>query len=137
MIFKPAAAAVGAFLLAFTFGCSPQQSASQSSGATQVASASAGGKCQVDVKRVCEELRNKPVTDSQTGLSYDSTEVEQNNTRTAEEFTSLQVPNGSMIQVECEINPRHHSVVYAHLMPSPPLTATDVAYLQQIGYCAH
>jgi hypothetical protein len=134
MVTKVAAVA-SAILLALTFGCSQQQSASQSSGGAQVASS--GSNCAVDVKRVCEELRKKAVVDSQTGLTYDSTEVEQNGARTAEEFTSLQVPNGSLIQVECEINPRHHSVVYAHLMPAPPLTATDVAYLQQIGYCAH
>ena len=136
MINKWSASVVSIVMLAMTAGCAPQQSSGQatSGGGGQVASAD---KCEVDVKRVCQELKDRPVIDSQTGLTYDSTEVEQNSLRTAQEFTSLQVPNGSLIQVECEINPRHHSVVYAHLMPSPPLTATDVAYLKNLGYCAH
>jgi hypothetical protein len=132
--------AVGAAMLTVIAGCSPQQSASQPSsqappGGGQVASA--GSKCEVDVKRVCQQMRNKPVINSQTGLTYDSTEVEQNSSRTALEFTSIQVPNGSLIQIQCDINTAHRSVVYAHLMPSPPLTPTDVAYLESTGYCAH
>jgi hypothetical protein len=135
MVTKVAAVA-SAILLALTFGCSQQQSASQSSGSTQIASAGSGQQCEVDVKRVCQELRKKPVINSLTGLTYDSTEVEQNSFHTALEFSTIQVPNGSVIQVQCEINPRHQSVVYAHLMPGPPLTATDVAYLKNSGYCA-
>jgi hypothetical protein len=132
--------AVGAAMVTVIAGCSPQQSTSQASNQAPSGGGpvvSAGSNCEVDVKRVCQELRNKPVVDSETGLTYDTTEVEQNAPRTVEEFTSLQIPNGALVQVECEMNTLHHSVVYAHLMPSPPLTATDVAYLESSGYCAH
>ena len=135
MINKWSALAIGAILLTICAACS-QPASSASSGGAQVASAGSS-KCEVDTKRVCQELRNKPVVDSATGLTYDTTEVEQNAPRTVEEFTSMRVPNGSVIQVECEMNTLHHSVVYAHLMPMPPLTPTDVAYLENTGYCAH
>jgi len=65
MVLRMAVAATGAILLAFTVGCSPQQSASQSSSGAQVAGA--GDKCELDVKRICQEIRNAPVVDSQTG----------------------------------------------------------------------
>lgn len=126
--------AVGAAMLTVIAGCSPQQSASQASGGAQVAST--GEKCEVDVKRICEELRNQPVIDSQTGQTQDTTEREQNSARTDSRFMSIQVPNGSMIEVQCEINAQHNSVVYAHMMPGPPLTPTDIAFVRNAGYCA-
>jgi len=130
------ALAIVAIMLTGCMACSSQQSGNSASSGTQVVSASSGHSCRPDVKRVCEDMRNKPVVDSNTGLTYDATELEQNSTRTAQEFTTFQIPNGSLIQVECEINTLHHSVVYAHMMPGPPLTATDIAYIRQAGYCA-
>jgi hypothetical protein len=141
MIVKMSAIAAGAFVLTLVFGCASQPSGSPSSGGAQASSASSGAssgqKCEIDVKRVCQEGRDKPVIDSQTGQMQDSTEREQNASGTDTRIFPLQIPNGSMVEVQCEINTRHKSVVYAHLMPSPPLTPTDVAYLQNIGYCAH
>jgi hypothetical protein len=136
MIFKMPAIVAGVTMLLFS-ACSSQQTATSSSSGTQVASASTGQKCDVDVKRVCQEMKDRPVIDPQTGQTQDSTEREQNATATDTRITSLQIPNGSMVEVQCEINTRHRSVVYAHLMPSPPLTLIDVAYLQNAGYCAH
>ena len=136
MFCKLSAMAAGFTLLALFSGCSQQQATPSSSG-PQVASANTGDKCVVDVKRVCQELKDRPVIDPLTGQTQDRTEREQNSRRTDSRFTSLQIPGGAMLQVQCEINTMHNSVVYAYLMPSPPLTATDVAYLQNIGYCAH
>jgi hypothetical protein len=50
---------------------------------------------------------------------------------------ALQIPNGSMLEVQCEINTTHDSVVYAHLEPGAPLTASDEAFIQNAGYCVH
>jgi hypothetical protein len=137
MIARLSAIAAGAMLLLLS-ACSSLQTGKTSVGGSQVASAPSDQKCEVDVKRVCQELRKRPVVDSQTGLTYDRTEVEQNSQRTMTEFLPYQVPNGSMLEVQCEINSEHSTVVYAHLMPGgPPLTATDVAYLENAGYCAH
>ena len=138
MFDRMSAAAASAVLLAMFSACASQPSSgSASSGGTQVASASSGGKCDLDVKRICQEIRNKPVTSAETGMSEDSTAREQNSNRTASEFVSVPVPNGSVVEISCEINAAHSSVVYAHLMPGPPLTPTDVAYFQNAGYCAH
>ena len=41
------------------------------------------------VKRIRQSLRNSPVLNPMTGLTYDATEVEQNSARTANEFTSI------------------------------------------------
>jgi hypothetical protein len=117
--------------------CSTQPAVGSASGTAQVAAANPDQKCALDVKRVCQELRNKPVIDSRTGLTEDATEVEQNSSRTAMKFTTLAVPNGSVIQVQCEMNTEHHTVVYAHQMPGPPLTPTDIAFVQNAGYCVH
>lgn len=114
--------------------CSSQPVGSASGANAQVAS---NQTCELDVKRVCQELRNKPVINSMTGLTEDATEVEQNSARTAMEFTTLAVPNGSVIQVQCEMNSQHHTVIYAHQMPGPPLTPTDIAFVQNAGYCVH
>jgi hypothetical protein len=138
MTVKLSAIAASVFLLALFSACSSQQAGSPSSSGAQSASASSSGqKCEVDVKRVCQEMKDQPVVDAETGQTHDRTEREQNAARTDSRFTSLQIPGGSMIEVQCEINTMHNSVVYAHLMQSPPLTATDVAYLQNSGYCAH
>lgn len=133
MLVKLSAIAAVVILLLLS-ACSSQPAGGASSSSAQVASASQ--KCEVDVKRVCQSMRNGPVVSS-NGLTEDATEMEQNQPRTAREFTSYQVPNGSLLQVSCEINTAHRSVVYAHLMPGPPLTATDIAFLENAGYCAH
>lgn len=136
MINKWSVLAAGIVVLTMSAGCASQQSSSQasSSGSGQVASAD---KCEVDAKRVCQEMKDRPVVDSETGQLQDSTEREQNASATDTRITSLQIPNGSMLEVQCEINTRHNSVVYAHLMPSPPLTPTDIAFIRNAGYCAH
>src|ERR1022692_4040925 len=80
--------------------CSSQPSVGSASGTAQVASANSQEKCEVDARRVCQELRNKPVINSATGLSEDATEREQNFQRTASEFEELQIPNGSLLEVQ-------------------------------------
>jgi hypothetical protein len=82
-------------------------------------------------------MKDAPVIDSATGQSHDATEREHSQLRTARESVSYQIPNGSMIEIACEINTEHSSVVYAHLLPGAPLTPTDVAFLQNSGYCVH
>lgn len=114
--------------------CAAQPGSSGSSG-TKVAS-TPGKKCEVDAKRICQEIRNKPVNSSATGIEEDATAREQNSNRTASEFVTFRVPNGSVIEVSCDINAAHGSVVYARLMPDPPLTATDIEYFEAGGYCA-
>ncbi len=127
-------AIAGALLLAMLSGCASQQAGGSASNG---AASAPVPKCEVDAKKICQQIRNAPTVDAATGLTMDSTEVEQNQPRTTRQFVSYQIPNGSMIEVSCEMNAAHHSVVYAHLMPSPPLTATDVTALENAGYCAH
>jgi hypothetical protein len=132
----PALLAAAISLSVFT-ACASQPGSSSSPGGTQVASAASGDSCELDVKRVCQEIRTAPTVDASTGLTMDSTEVEQNQPRTTNQFVSYQIPNGSMVEVSCEMNAAHHTVVYAHQMPGPALTATDIAYIKNAGYCAH
>ena len=134
---KSSAIVVGVVLLALLSACASQPGSSPSSGSAQVAGAASGQKCEVDAKKVCQQIRNAPSVDAATGLTMDSTEIEQNQPRTTSQFVSYQIPNGSMIEVSCEMNAAHHTVVYAHLMSGPPLTATDVAALENAGYCVH
>ncbi len=129
MSVRTSAIVAGSLLLALFSGC-----ASQPAGSSQAAS---GPKCEVDVKKVCQQIRKAPSVDASTGLTMDSTEIEQNQPRTTNQFVSYQVPNGSMLEVSCEMNAAHHTVVYAHLMPGPPLTPTDAAALESAGYCVH
>ena len=136
MIVKLSVVIAGAIVLLFS-ACASQPAGSPPSSGTQVASAASGQKCEVDVKKVCQQMRTAPSVDSLTGLTLDSTELEQNQPRTTNQFMSYQIPNGSMIGVSCEMNAAHHTVVYAHLMPGPPLTPTDVNYLENAGYCVH
>jgi len=124
-------------LLALLSACASQPTGISSSSSAPVASASSGQKCEIDAKKVCQEIRNAPSVDAATGLTMDSTELEQNQPRTTSQFVSYQIPNGSMIEVSCEMNAAHHSVVYAHLMPGPPLTPTDISVLENAGYCVH
>ena len=136
MVTKARLAAMSVFLLAFTFGCSSQQSAGQSSGGSaQVASAGASGKCELDAKRICQEMRNQQVTID--GRAEDSREMEGNQPRTMSETITYQIPNGSLLEIECQINTTHRSVVYAHTLHGAALTPTDVAQIQQAGYCVH
>ena len=137
MIVKLSAIAAGAILSTLFSACATQPSGGSSPSGAQAASAQSGQKCEVDVKKVCQQIRNAPSVDAMTGLTQDSTGIEQSQPRTTRQFVSYQVPNGSMIEVSCEMNAAHHSVVYAHLMPSPTLTPTDVAYLENAGYCVH
>jgi hypothetical protein len=130
-----AVAATGAFLLAFTFGCSQQQSAGQSSGGTQVASTGTGDKCELDAKRICQEMRNQQV--SVAGQEEGSRETESDQPRTMSETITYQIPNGSLLEIECQINTTHRSVVYAHALQGAALTPTDIAFIKQAGYCVH
>ena len=124
-------------LLAMASACSSQTAGNPPTAGAQGASADAGQSCALDVKRVCQEMRNRPVIDSATGQEQDRTEREQNGARTDIRFVSYQIPNGSLVEVQCDINNEHNTVVYAHLMPGLPLTATDIAFIRQNGYCAH
>jgi hypothetical protein len=124
----------GAVILSMLAGCASQRGTAASS---QVTSADSADKCEVDARRVCQELRNAPVVGSGSGRTLDQIEREQNSARTASEFFSYQIPGGALVSVECEINTEHSTVVYAHLMPGAPLTATDISYIREHGYCAH
>lgn len=130
MIHKFGVITLGLICFAMISAC-----ASQPGGAPS--SSGAGQSCELDVKRVCQEIRNRPGVDAMTGQTQDQTEREQNAPRTDSRFVSYQIPNGSVVEVQCEINTQHNTVVYAHLMPGPPLTPTDLAFIQQNGYCVH
>jgi len=133
---RHSAIVAGASLLALLSACASQPAGSPASGGTQAAAAS-GAQCEVDAKKVCQQMKNSPVVDAGTGLTEDQTEREQNSDRTDSRFMSYQIPNGSVIEVQCEINNEHSAVVYAHVMKGPALTPTDVSFLQNAGYCAH
>lgn len=115
--------------------CSSQSPSSSSHSAAQSASAASVGGCNVDANAICESIRNQPIVDAQTGLSLDHRALAERSARTTKTFENLQIPNGSLLQVGCEMNAQHNTVTYAHLLPGAPLSTTDVAWLKAHNLC--
>lgn len=129
---------IGAFSIAlgvcFLSACSSQSSGPAAAAST--GSAQSSQKCEIDAKRICQEARKADIVNMQTGVTEDATRQEQNaGVRTEQMNLSYQIPHGAMVEVECEINIAHHSVVYAHALRGAPLTDADITTLQASGYC--
>ena len=91
--------------------------------------------CAIDARKVCEadkELRRVQTT----GEADTQSQQEQNLPPTQTWIPHFTTPDGTLIEIDCEINIRHHSVIYAHLMPGPKLTDGDLDYLRNQGLCA-
>ena len=120
-------------LVAACFGlaaCSAQQQNPQA----QNSANSQGAACNIDVKRICQQIADKPVDAS--GMMLPPREREDQSSPTEWEYVSVDIPNGASIQVNCELNVKHNSVVYAGVTKRPPLKESDVDYLRSHGYCA-
>lgn len=114
--------------------CSAQNSSSGSQTAS-AQSAAGGAGCEIDAKKVCQQIADQPVVDAATGLTLDPREREQSGFRTISEHMTFSIPNGSVVEVDCQINAAHGSVVYAHTLPGPALTETDVQFLRSNSLC--
>ena len=93
--------------------------------------------CRVDPARICNNLRGKPVDESNTGLQADPRMVEQNSARTANIFVPVNRLNGEEIfEVECGMNTLNQSVSWAHIKTGPPVTDDDAKFLRARDFCA-
>ncbi|MGH7812375.1 MAG: hypothetical protein ACREQI_00025 [Candidatus Binataceae bacterium] len=104
-------------------------------GATVVAAGN--DTCEVDVNRICAQVKGRPIRMASTGLMADARMVEQNSIRTAPIQTSLALPSGAILQVECEISYPKENVVYAHLLKGPNFTIRDIGQLRDRGLCVN
>ena len=102
---------------------------------TQANDKISSGGCTIDAKKICQEIANKPVVDSMTGLELDPRERAETQPRTDREHTTFQIPNGPLMSVDCQINTEHNSVVYAHVNKGPQLSDNDWQYIKSAGYC--
>lgn len=111
-----------------------------SGSATQAGSAASTGNaagCEVDAKKVCQQFSDKPqVIDSMTGLVLEGHALEESGRRTVSMSRTYQIPNGPVIEVDCDVNVQHNSVVYAHTTHLPPLSGSDIQYLRSNSLCA-
>lgn len=108
-------------------------SACSSQGAATVAAKSGG--CQVDATKICQQVRDKPI--SMAGYQTDNPMVEQNTPATMTVGVPINGPDGSVIaEVNCFINTRHRSVVYARGTKAPE-TERDVDYARSAGICSN
>ncbi|HVN63821.1 MAG TPA: hypothetical protein VMT58_04245 [Candidatus Binataceae bacterium] len=91
--------------------------------------------CEVDVNLICSQVKGRPIQMAATGLMADARMVEQNSIATAPIHTNLRLRSGTILQVECEINYPKQTVVYAHLLPGPNLTKSDIDELRLRELC--
>lgn len=117
------------------FAACSSQSSSGSNSNTKTASAASGGGCNVDANAICESIRTQPIIDAQTGQTLGQRELSERSARTTRETENVQIPNGSLLEVRCEMNAQHNTVTYAHLLPGAPLSATDIAWLKARRLC--
>jgi hypothetical protein len=109
--------------------CSTRQDPQvQKSAGPQVAS------CDIDAKSICQQIADKPVNAG--GMMLPPREREDSSSPTQWEYVPIEIPNGATLQVNCELNVKHNSVVYASITKGPALKESDVDYLRGHGYCA-
>lgn len=90
--------------------------------------------CEVDAKKICEGMRDRPITIN--GEKTDSQMAEQDSRATEAFSVPIQMESGDVAtEVTCNINMAHRSVVYAQVTKKPQ---TDAAsdYLRTQGLCA-
>lgn len=89
--------------------------------------------CNIDANRICQQIADKPVNAG--GMMLDPREREEAGRRTDWEYVPIEIPDGATLQVNCELNLQHNTVVYAGVTRRPPLKQSDVDYLRGHGYC--
>lgn len=149
--------AVFAIPVAFGFlsGCSSQHplerlrqwfhepAAPTETAAVPVAPVPSSEKCEIDAKRICQKARKRDGVKKQAGIPETANKQKRKPrartepVRTEQIDISHQIPNGSVVQVQCGINSVQNSVVYAHVLPGAVLTDLDVETLKSSGYCVH
>lgn len=119
--------------LSFLSACSAQSGG----GSQQSAAGSAGPTaCQIDAKKVCQQFKDASSVDaSDTGLQLDGHALEDSGLRTLNIHYAYPIPNSQVLEVDCQINAAHKSVIYARLLKGPALTESDIQYLRSNGLC--
>ena len=121
-----------ALALLFT-GCASNQAAAGPPG--NAASAGASGGCEIDAMKICEAVREQPVTQGGTGLTEDARSRQQNGPATAWQTSWFPVANGHVLQVQCLINTQHSTVVHATVLKGPELNEADYNFLRGHALC--
>jgi hypothetical protein len=93
--------------------------------------------CKLDAVQICGQVRNHPVTMSNTGIEADQRMQEQNTPVTADIVVPINMPNNEPdITIHCGINTKYQSVSYASVAHGPAIADDGVEFLRSKGYCA-
>jgi hypothetical protein len=112
-------------ILSLSLVCCSTQRPAQTSSTDKTAPS-----CEIDAVKICQDIRKKPVLDSD-GLTRDPRNRELSGPPTTSETWHYPIPNGATVEIECEINVQHSTVVYAHVLKGPRLTEHDTAQLRE------
>ena len=110
--------------------CSTQSPQSQ-------AAANAKIGCNFDSNKVCQRALTQPVSTSGPGglTTSNQTYLAQNSPITSWVMVPIKAPDGSEVDVQCEISYQQMKVIYAYAVPSGTVSDKDRDWLRQVGYC--
>jgi len=92
--------------------------------------------CEIDAKKICEAVKDLRSVRN-TGYADTQSQQEQNLNPTSTWTHTLSTPDKTDIEVTCDINVRHHRVVYARTVRGVTLSTNDVDYLHNQGFCTN
>jgi hypothetical protein len=119
--------------IALLFSCSSQDSATGV--AAQYDCKITPDQVQQMTEEVCLEQAAHPEGINMGGYATDASMREQNAPPTMNVSIPIKMPNGDVAaEVLCEINMRHHAVIYARLTKGPT-TKEEVDFLRAQGAC--
>ena len=117
-------------ILSMFLACSSRTTSSRPS------KADTASHCEIDAKKICEAVKDLRSVRN-TGYADTQSQQEQNLNPTSTWTHTLSTPDNTDIEVTCDINVRHHRVVYARTVRGATLTANDVDYLHNQGFCTN
>jgi hypothetical protein len=94
----------------------------------------AANTCEIDAQKVCEDVKYLRHTVHDGEMDSDS-QREQNAAPTQNWFRKYETPDKTIIEISCELNIRHHKVIYAKVIKGAALTNNDVEYLRSQNMC--
>jgi hypothetical protein len=91
-------------------------------------------RCVIDAVKICHDTRDKAGT---MGVQRaDATMIERNQPVTMWQTVPIRDRDGELLaQIQCHVNTRNRTVIYAQALSGPPLTEASVAKLRGWGYC--
>ncbi len=95
---------------------------------------SSANSCQIDAQKICESVKDLHNT-AVSGYADSQSQREQNLAPTQSWIKHFTTPDQTEIEVQCDLNIRHHKIIYAHALSGPALTENDVNYLRNQGLC--